>query len=393
MLWEHLQEQLQHDAERGLTRSIPVFASAQGRLLRQGKREFLNFASNNYLGLAADPRLIQAWREGVGAYGVGAGSARLINGSNEALHELEAALARFKGTEAALLFNSGYQANVGVLPSLLPAEGYYFSDALNHASIIDGLRLGRAPRRIYPHGEVQVLAEHLKQVREAGRVGPCLVVTESVFSMDGDLAPLGDLLDLIEEHDAYLYLDEAHATGVFGPSGAGLAENFRDHPAMATRVVQMGTLGKALGCLGAYVAGPKLLIDFLLQRARTFVFTTGLPPALGVAGLRALEIAAAADGPRKILWQRLRFFSDLMKQNFPDRRIEVHSPIFPWIVGDASKALRLSEAIREQGYWVSAIRPPTVAAGTSRLRISLMATHSEADIRGLVAALKRSESR
>ncbi len=389
MIWAHLNDQLQYETERGLRRYIPEISSSEGRVLCHNGREFLNFASNNYLGLAGDPRMKAAWIRGVEQYGVGAGSARLINGSLKPLHELERALANFKGTEAALLFPSGYQANVGVLSCLMPAEGIFFSDALNHASIIDGLRLSGAKRVIYPHGDVAALKQAMAAARKDRPHAPRAVVTESVFSMDGDLAPLPELLDLAEVEDFLIYLDEAHGTGVFGLQGAGLAEEFRAHPAMQQRVVQMGTLGKAVGCLGAYVAGPQLLIDYLIQRARTFVYTTGLPPALGVAGLQALEILQQPKGPREILWQRINFFAEELHRQFPERKFAVHSPIFPWIVGAADEAMALSATLRQAGFWVNAIRPPTVAAGTSRLRISLMAAHREDDIRSLVAALKK----
>lgn len=388
MLWDYLQKQLDLDGAQGLRREIPIMAAAAGRTLCHEGREYLNFAANNYLGLADHPEIRRAWQQGLEDYGVGAGSARLINGSAQPLHDLERALAQYKGAEAALLFNSGYQANVGVLPSLLPADGIFFSDELNHASLIDGLRLSRARREIYPHGDVAWLKDRVSELRKGGLTGPILVVTETVFSMDGDVAPLGDLLDLAAAQDLSIYIDEAHATGVFGPTGAGVAESYRDHPAME-RVVQMGTLGKALGCLGAYVAGPKVLIDYLIHRARTFIFTTGLPPALGPAVLKALELARDSEGPRAILWQRLASFAELLGQHFPERKLTVESPIVPWMVGEATAATRLSDRLKAEGYWVSAIRPPTVPEGKSRLRISLMAEHSESDLAGLVLALKK----
>lgn len=388
MLWNYLQEQLDDDGAKGLRRKIPIMAGSAGRKLCHDGREYLNFAANNYLGLADHPEIRRAWQQGLEAYGVGAGSARLINGSAQPLHDLETALAHFKGTEAALLFNSGYQANVGVLPSLLPADGIFFSDALNHASIIDGLRLSKARREIYPHGDVAWLKDRISNLRREGFSGPIMVVTETVFSMDGDVAPLEALLNLAEAQDLSIYIDEAHATGVFGPSGAGVAEIYREHPAIK-RVVQMGTLGKALGCLGAYVAGPQVLIDYLIHRARTFIFTTGLPPALGPAVLKALELVQKPEGPRALLWQRLATFAELLRQHFPERSLKVASPIVPWMVGAAAAATRLSDRLKKEGYCVSAIRPPTVPEGTSRLRISLMAEHRESDLAGLVLALKK----
>jgi 7-keto-8-aminopelargonate synthetase-like enzyme len=277
---------------------------------------------------------------------------------------------------------------VGVLSSLLDEDAVVFSDELNHASLIDGIRLSKAARVIYPHKDVEGLRQLIRKQKLLKKNSEIWVVSESVFSMDGDLCDLGALLDLVWEEGAYLYLDEAHATGVFGETGAGLAEDFRKHPAWAEQLVQMGTLGKALGCFGAYIAGPQVLIDYLINRCRTFIFATALPPALACAAQEALRIIAERAYRRDSLWQRLEFFQQETRGAWNGNSPPVVSPIIPVLVGEEAQAVALSESLAERGFWVNAIRPPTVAPGTSRLRITLMATHTEEDIRGLVQALK-----
>jgi 8-amino-7-oxononanoate synthase len=392
MVWEHLAEQLREIQEGGRYRTLREIQSPSGRLLVHGDHEYLNFSSNNYLGLAGDPRLKEAMVRGVEKYGVGSGAARLITGSMEPWHQLENELARFKATEAALVFNSGYQANVGVLSSLLSEDAVVFSDELNHASLIDGIRLSKAARIIYPHNNLEELRQRIRKQKLLKKNSEIWVVSESVFSMDGDLCDLGALLDLVWEEGARLYLDEAHATGVFGETGAGLAEDFRDHPAWEGQLVQMGTLGKALGCFGAYIAGPQVLIDFLINHCRTFIFATALPPALACAALEALNILSERAYRRDTLWQRLEFFQREVQTSWKANAPKVVSPIIPLVVGGEKTAVELSKSLAERGYWVNAIRPPTVAPGSSRLRITLMATHTEEDIRGLVAVLKESRS-
>lgn len=382
MPWEAFQKRLVEIENAGLRRELKAVAGPQGRWIRHANRDYLNFSSNNYLGLAEDPRLREAMIRGVRDYGVGAGSARLVNGSLQPCHDLEEALADFKGTEAALLFNSGYQANVGLLSCLLPPEGIFFSDQLNHASIIDGLRLSKARKILYPHGNLEALREKVREHRRLNAKTPMAVVTETVFSMDGDLAPLGGLLDLAEEEGLLLYVDEAHATGVLGENGAGYSADFRRHPAFQSRLVQMGTLGKALGCFGAYVAGPKVLMDYFMHAARTFVFTTALPPGVACAALAALKIVREEPEVRKELWQRLAFFSEQIGR-------PVTSPIIPWIVGSEEETLKLSASLGKAGFWVTAIRPPTVPPGTSRLRMTVMATHTEEDIQSLIKVLEK----
>ena len=381
MGFERLQRALAGLEDSGLRRQLQEMQGAQARALCHQGREYLNFSSNNYLGLADHPALCEAMARGLREWGVGSGAARLVTGSQAPAHRLEEALAAFKGGEAALLFNSGYHANLGALSCLVGEGDTIFSDALNHASMIDGMRLSHAKKIVYRHNDAGDLREKLSGARKIAAPGAqFLIASETVFSMDGDLAPLHDLLRLAEEFDAWLYLDEAHATGVFGPTGAGLFESIADRGRYADRVIQMGTLGKALGCFGAYVAGPRVLVDFLINRARPFIYTTALPPALAEAAREALRLVAQEPERRSALWERVR--------QFDGGSGKAVSPIVPILVGGADAALKLSRDLRERGFWVSAIRPPTVPEGTARLRVTLMATHREADVAALKEVLE-----
>ena len=380
MSLQRLQNKLAELESEGRLRGLREVASPQGRILRQGGREYLNFSSNDYLGLAASPELKAAFARGIERWGTGSGASRLVNGSLKPFHDLERALAEFKGTEAALLFNSGYHANLGALSCLLGEGDLVFSDELNHASMIDGLRLSKAERLLYRHNDLNDLREKMVRARAQGKNGQFLIAAETVFSMDGDRAPLDGLLALAAELDAWLYLDEAHATGIFGPSGAGCFEAFRRDPRGKDRVIQMGTLGKALGCFGAYVAGSRVLIDYLVNRARPFIYTTALPPALAEAALEALRLVGAKPELRQGLWRNIE------QVQAAGRPLE--SPILPIIVGSSEKALQASRALFEQGLWVSAIRPPTVAEGSARLRVTLSAFHEPADLVRLLRALE-----
>ncbi|MCE9625190.1 MAG: 8-amino-7-oxononanoate synthase [Deltaproteobacteria bacterium] len=387
---KRLRKRLAELESAGLRRRLSEVESPQGRVIRVAGRDYLNFSSNNYLGLADSPELRAAFARGIERWGVGSGASRLVNGSLQPFHRLETALAEFKAAEAALLFNSGYHANLGALGSLTETGDVVFSDELNHASMIDGIRLGKARRVIYRHHSIADLREKLEAERRVrAPEAVFLIATETVFSMDGDLCPLEELLELAETYDAWLYLDEAHATGVFGERGGGLSESFRARPGFGERVIQMGTLGKALGCFGAYVAGSRDLIDYLVNRARPFIFTTALPPALAEAALEALSLVAAGDGRRKALAARMAQLQARLDENRSGPALSVVSPILPIVVGTPERALRLSAALREAGFWISAIRPPTVPEGTARLRLTLMATHTEEDVDRLAECLLR----
>jgi 8-amino-7-oxononanoate synthase len=366
--------------ERGLRRELRTLETPQGAVITIDGQRAINFSANNYLGLANDPALRSAATRALVDEGVGAGAARLIVGNLPAHRKLEADLAAFHGAAAALLFSSGYQANLGILPALANAEDALFSDELNHASIIDGCRLARARVHVYPHADMPALDRLLCQHPARRR----FIVTDSVFSMDGDHAPLAALRRLADQHGAYLVVDEAHATGVMGPHGRGLAAE------LGVRLdVHMATLSKAFGTFGAYATGPQVLIDHLLQRARSFVFTTGLPPSVVAAATEALHIVASAAGDelRGQLQRRITAFSAGLAARRLLARGAGHSPIFPILIGEERRALDATHALLAQGIFAQAIRPPTVPRGTARLRFALMATHTAEHIEQALAAI------
>jgi 8-amino-7-oxononanoate synthase len=365
--------------QQGLRRALEPLGSMQGPVVRVGGRELVNLCSNDYLGLAGDPRVMRAAADAALAEGAGSGASRLVAGDLAIHGRLEAALAALHRAEAALLFNSGYHANAGVPAALVGRDDAIFSDVLNHASIVDGALLSRAELVRYRHLDL----DELDGLLRASRARRKLVVTDAVFSMDGDAAPLRGLADLCDRHGAMLYVDEAHAVGVLGPTGAGLAEA----EGVKDRVdVEMGTLGKALGAFGAYVAGPARLRDLLLARARSFVFTTALPPAACGAALAALEVVRGEPGRRTRLHALMaRLKAGLAARGFDVSRVV--SPIFPVVLGSEERALAAARGLRERGFFVRAIRPPTVPRGTSRLRVALTAGHAEAQLDAFLGAL------
>ena len=351
---------------QGLRRFIEPLASPQGPVVRVDDETLINFSSNDYLSLAADPRLAEAARGGVERYGVGAGASRLLVGDTAAHQDLERTVAAWCGTEAARVFNSGYAANVGVLQALLGEGDVVFSDQLNHASLIDGCRLSRAKVVVYPHGNVGALEELVRGSSGRRR----LVCTDTVFSMGGDRAPLADLVDVCRRHGLGLMVDEAHAVGVLGPTGAGLCEEL----GLGARVdVRMGTLGKALGSFGAYVAGSAALCEALLNRARSLVFSTALPACVCAAAQVGVEICRDDSELRAKLWRNIRRFAD-------GTGAEPPSAIFSVRFGEPARALEASRRLRERGLLVKAIRPPTVPEGTSRVRFAIAAGHTREHI-------------
>jgi glycine C-acetyltransferase/8-amino-7-oxononanoate synthase len=364
-----IQKELQDLKNSSLYRTLKSVAGEQGPVLIIDGREVLNFSSNNYLGIANHPALAHAAKQAIDHYGCGSGASRLISGNMTLHEELETRIAGFKGTEAALVFNSGFQANTGILSTLSGEGDAILSDALNHASIIDGCRLSRAEAVVYAHCDLEQLEAALKRVARCRRK---LIVTESIFSMDGDEAPLAGIVELAERHGAMVMVDEAHATGLYGASGAGVVAKL----GLGDRVlVQMGTLGKALGGFGAYVAGSRALRELLINRCRSFIFTTSLPPAVMAMAIAAIDLVKDEPQRRDALWQNCRHLTEgLRPLGF---RLEASSsPILPLIIGDAAKCMQFSEQLLEQGVFAQGIRPPTVAPGTSRLRITLMATHT-----------------
>jgi 8-amino-7-oxononanoate synthase len=367
---------LEHDT---LLREIRSLESAQDpEVVLDGERLIL-LASNNYLGLATDPRVVDAAVEAARRWGAGAGSARLISGGTRLHDELEARLAAFKSSEAAILFSSGYLANLGTISALVSRGDAIFSDELNHASIIDGARLSHADVHVYRHADPEHLAALL---RERGGAGRRLVVTDTVFSMDGDLAPLPDLVEEVERHDAILMVDEAHATGVVGPGGRGAVAHF----GLEGRVpVVMGTLSKALGSAGGYIAGSEPLIAFLRNRARAFIFDTAPPPPSVAAATAALAVVEQEPWrSERVLALARRLADGLRAGGFSVP--EPAAAIVPVVVGSADSALAFARALQAQGVLVPAIRPPSVAPGTARLRATVMATHTDAQIDSAVRA-------
>ena len=366
-----------------LRRTVREVASAQGAWIRLEGREVLNFSSNDYLGLANHSALKEAATAAIKKFGAGAGAARLISGSQSPHHELENALANFKGTEAALAFSSGYAAALGTIPALVGTGDVVVIDKLVHASLVDAAKLSGAKLRVCKHNDLADLARLLEWA--AGQGARTLVVAESVYSMDGDLAPLLNLVELKEQHGAWLMLDEAHATGLYGEGRRGVAEEF----GVADRVeVQMGTLGKALGAAGGYICGSNELVDLLRHRARSFVFSTAPMPAQAAAARAGIEVVQSAEGEER----RTRLWSlvDELKNGLIARGWKlpvVQSAILPLIIGGETEAVALSEQLLERGVFVPAIRYPTVAHGEARLRITVNAAHSSGDIEKLLEVL------
>ncbi len=363
----------------GLLRSLEARSSAQGPSVDIGQTSLLNFSSNDYLGLASHPKVVAAAHAALERWGMGSGASRLLAGDTEAHHALEARLCAFEDAEAVLLFNGGYPANVGLLPALVGPGDAIFSDALNHASLVDGCRLSRARVEVYPHLNAGALAALLGRTAARRKV----VVTDSVFSMDGDVAPLAELLEVSRAAGAALVVDEAHATGVLGERGAGLCEAL----GLTREVdVRMGTLGKALGAFGAYVASSTPVISLLLNKARSFVFSTALPPSVCAAAGAALDVLLAEPDLRPRLWRNIHRFNEGLRAL--GHAAEPSSAIFPVVLGSPERAVAAASFLRERGLLVKAIRPPTVPAGTSRLRFALSAAHTPAHLEQALAGLQ-----
>jgi len=377
-------EDLNRLVEAGLERHLVTVTTRQGRSVEVAGREVLSFCSNDYLGLAGDRRLAEAAVAAIERYGLGSAASRLVSGTMTLHERIETRLAEFKGAEAALLFPTGYAANLGTIPALVGRGDLVVSDRLNHASLIDGCRLSGAAFRVYPHRDVDRLDRILKRGEGYRRR---LVVTDTVFSMDGDVAPLAEIADAADRHDAILMVDEAHATGVLGAHGRGAAEAL----GVSERIhIQMGTLSKALGALGGYVAGSARLIEFLRQRARSFVYSTAPPPAVCAAALAALQIVEAEPERRERCLDLAQRFRTHLSERRPGVILPAGkplTPIVPVLLGDARRASRVAEALFERGFLVRAIRPPTVPAGTSRLRITVSAAHTGEDVDALAVAL------
>ena len=375
-------KQLDELAARHLTRRLTPLHSGVGPVVEMAGRQILLFASNDYLGLAVHPEVIQAAVEATQRFGAGAGAARLVSGSLPPHQELETVLAQFKGTEATLTYGSGYLANIGAIPALIGRGGLILADRLCHASLIDGCRLSGADFRVYRHNDTDHLRSLLAARRQARRT---LIVTDGLFSMDGDLAPLPELNRLAQEYEADLYVDDAHGTGVMGPQGRGTAEHFGLE---AEIPFQMGTLGKALGSSGAYIACPSTLIQYLMNMSRSFIFTTAPPPSSAAAVTASLRIIQREPERRARLWtNRERLFTGLIQMGFS--LSPSVSPIMPILVGNAETALRLAEHLFAEGVYAPAIRPPTVPDATSRIRVTVTSEHHSSHIDQALAAFQR----
>jgi 8-amino-7-oxononanoate synthase len=388
---EFFEEQLQALHARSLHRKLREIGTPQGPEVRVVGRELVNFSSNDYLGLAADPILRQAAIAAIEEFGVGTGASRLISGTQTPHMILETTLAKWKRAPAAMCFSSGYAAAIGTLPALASKEDVVILDKLCHASLIDGARLSGATLRVFPHNHLGKLESHLDWARREHPDGRVIVITESIFSMDGDRAPLRELVELKKRFNATLLLDEAHAIGVVGPHGRGLAAELGLDEQID---VQLGTLSKSLGVSGGYICGSRSLIDWLINRARSFMFSTAPPPALAAAATAAIRFLASDEGEarRKLLWRRVVQFRKLL----PAGGAGFGNPgaaIIPWLVGDEHRALDLTDALQKEGFFVPAIRYPTVAKGSARLRITISAAHSALQIASLGDALGRLVSR
>jgi 8-amino-7-oxononanoate synthase len=407
-------EQLKALRAASLDRHLREISSSQGPQIEIAGRRLINFSSNDYLGLANDTRLREVAIAAINEFGVGAGASRLISGTQSPHVRLEHALAKWKGTEAALSFSSGYAAALGAIPALVTKNDVVLLDKLCHASLIDGAKLSGAILRVFPHNDLRKLESHLEWARREHPGSRVLIVTESVFSMDGDRAPLRDLVQLKKQFGALLMLDEAHAVGVIATHGRGLAaaENLSDDVD-----VQMGTLSKALGASGGYICGSHDLIEWLINRARSFIYSTAPPPAIAAAALAALNFLSSSEGEQRrlLLWERINLMRQLLlqlhvecwtldvgrspsssKRSTPNaQRSTLKAPtsaIFPLLVGDGQAALDLAAALKNEGFLVPAIRYPTVAKRSARLRITVTAAHKEDQIEALCHAMRRNSA-
>ncbi len=374
---------LHNRKSNGLYRHRLTLEGPQGTHVSIAGRKYLSFCSNDYLGLANHPELIEAVCEGAIRYGVGAGASHLIAGHHSSHHRLEEVLAYFTGFPRALLFSSGYMANAGVVTALVGHGDAVFTDRLNHASLNDAALLSRAKLTRYPHLDLAILEQRLA-VSQAKRK---LVMTDAVFSMDGDIAPVTKLLELCEKYDAWLLLDDAHGFGVLGQQGRGIVSHFK---ISSPRIIYMATLGKAAGVSGAFVAGQVEIIKMLIQYARSYIYTTATPPLLSHAVLKSLALIEREEWRRKKLMQLIgRLKREL--QSLRWKLLLSVTPIQPVIIGESSEVLQISNALRERGFLIPAIRPPTVPQGSARLRISLSALHSIEDVKQLATVLRELE--
>lgn len=368
----------------GLRRAMRVVERGVGAQIRLDGVPVIDFSSNDYLGVANDPRVADAAAtQLLQSHITGSAAARLISGTHPSHIELERDLARFKGAEAALLFASGYAANTGTIPALVGRRDAIYADELNHASLIDGARLSRAEVRVFPHGDMNALRAMLQD--DVGKFRRQMIVVDGVFSMDGDLFPLNELVPIARKYGAWTYVDDAHATGILGAHGRGSAEHFGVEGKID---VVMGTLGKALGTDGAFISGSATLVEYLMNRARAFIFTTATPPALAAAAREALRIVQDEPWRRERLTQNARLLRDGLSSIEHPAGGDQDGYIIPVVLGGAEQTANVGRALCQRGFLVGAVRPPTVPMGKSRLRITVSASHTREQISGLVEALR-----
>jgi len=378
-------QHLENLKEKKLYRCLRTLESAQGCWVMLEGRQVLNLCSNNYLGLSSHPQVKEAAVQAIQKWGCGSGASRLICG-NLSLHEfLENSLSTFKTTEAALLYNSGYTANGGIISALVSRGDFVFSDELNHASVVDGCRLSRASVLVFPHNDLDALEDKLRRASCTHPARKKLIVVDGVFSMDGDLAPLPELVNLAEKHESLLMVDEAHATGVLGPGGRGAIALF----GLEKRIpIIMGTLGKALGSLGGFVAGSREFVEFLINTSRSFIFTTALPPSVVAAAIAALDVLNRNPS----LPLRVQENASYLRRSLNElgyNTLNSQTQIIPVVIGDAFRTLEMSRFLLKEGVLATPIRPPTVPEGTCRIRITVMATHTQQDLDIAVRAFEK----
>lgn len=379
---DFIEEELKKIKKTGLYRNLKTLKSAQSAEVLMNDKAYLNFCSNDYLGLANHPYVKLSAIKSIEKYGVGTGASRLICGNMELHNELEEKISKFKGEESCLVFSTGYMANTGVISTLLDFKSAVIIDRLDHASIIDGCRLSKAKMFVYPHRDIEALGKILERTYEFKRR---LIVTDSVFSMDGDIAPLPDIIKVARKYNSMVMVDDAHATGVLGKTGKGITEHFnlKDKPDIV-----MGTLSKALGSLGGFICGSKKLIEYLKNKCRSFIYTTGLPVNLCAAALASIELIEKEPKILRNLWDNTNYLKlklNALKLNTMDSQ----TPIIPVIIGNNEKIVEISGKILESGILIAGIRPPTVPEGTSRLRITVTAKHKNEQIDKLLSTLEK----
>jgi 8-amino-7-oxononanoate synthase len=378
--------ELQEIKNSSLLRKITCLESSSGSQISIKGKTYLNFASNDYLNLTGHREIVQAAIRGLRKYGFGSGASRLLSGTYGPHKKLEERIAKYKKTQAAIVFNTGYAANTGVIPALTDAGSVIFSDELNHASIVDGTRLSKADVKIYRHRDVNHLESLLRRSCINNKINRRLIVTDTVFSMDGDIAPVNDIAVLSRQYDALLMIDDAHGTGVLGKSGRGGLEHFNIGPG---DIIQMGTLSKAAGCFGGFVAGRRELVDLLINRARSFIYSTSLPPSACEAAIIALDILERRSGNlRKRLWENRTLLCDGLKEagfNIMDSE----TPIIPVVMGSEDNALKTARRLYRNNIFAPAIRPPTVPSGKCRIRFSVTAGQTDDQIVRVLEIMKK----